>query len=212
VNKTTGIVWKMDKKRIDRRVERTRQLLRDALVSLILEKGYQKITVQDIIDRANVGRSTFYSHYQDKEDLLFSGFDELAFDLDRHRRLPDETGGDQEHLLHSLEFFIHANDNRELYMAMSESGGGEQLLEIGRQHMQNHIEAHLVQFPSIGREFPLPVITNFLAGSLLTMILWWLEQEAPYTPQEMDDMFNTLAMPGIRSLMKVYPSPDEKGS
>lgn len=202
----------MDKKRIDRRVERTRQLLRDALVSLILEKGYQKITVQDIIDRANVGRSTFYSHYQDKEDLLFSGFDELAFDLDRHRRLPDETGGDQEHLLHSLEFFIHANDNRELYMAMSESGGGEQLLEIGRQHMQNHIEAHLVQFPSIGREFPLPVITNFLAGSLLTMILWWLEQEAPYTPQEMDDMFNTLAMPGIRSLMKVYPSPDEKGS
>jgi AcrR family transcriptional regulator len=212
VNKTTGIVWKMDKKRIDRRVERTRQLLRDALVSLILEKGYQKITVQDIIDRANVGRSTFYSHYQDKEDLLFSGFDELAFDLDRHRRLPDETGGDQEHLLHSLEFFIHANDNRELYMAMSESGGGEQLLEIGRQHMQNHIEAHLVQFPSIGREFPLPVITNFLAGSLLTMILWWLEQEAPYSPQEMDDMFNTLAMPGIRSLMKVYPSPDEKGS
>jgi AcrR family transcriptional regulator len=212
VNKTTGIVWKMDKKRIDRRVERTRQLLRDALVSLILEKGYQKITVQDIIDRANVGRSTFYSHYQDKEDLLFSGFDELAFDLDRHRRLPDETGGDQEHLLHSLEFFIHANDNRELYMAMSESGGGEQLLEIGRQHMQNHIEAHLVQFPSIGREFPLPVITNFLAGSLLTMILWWLEQEAPYSPQEMDDMFNALAMPGIRSLMEIDPAPDEKES
>lgn len=202
----------MDKKRIDRQVERTRQLLRDALVSLILEKGYQKITVQDIIDRANVGRSTFYSHYQDKEDLLFSGFDELAFDLDRHRRLPDETGGDQEHLLHSLEFFIHANDNRELYMAMSESGGGEQLLEIGRQHMQNHIEAHLVQFPSIGREFPLPVITNFLAGSLLTMILWWLEQEAPYSPQEMDDMFNALAMPGIRSLMEIDPAPDEKES
>ena len=150
----------MDKKKTDRRVERTRQLLRDALVSLILEKGYQKITVQDIIDKANVGRSTFYSHYQDKEDLLFSGFDELAYDLDRHRRPPDETGEDQEHLLHSLEFFIHANDNRELYMAMSESGGGEQLLEIGRQHMQNHIEAHLVQFPSIRQEFPLPVITT----------------------------------------------------
>ena len=202
----------MNKKKTDRRVERTRQLLRDALVSLILEKGYQRITVQDIIDRANVGRSTFYSHYQDKEDLLFSGFDELAYDLDRHRRPPDETGEDQEHLLHSLEFFLHANDNRELYMAMSESGGGEQLLEIGRRHMQNHIEAHLIQFPSIGEEFPLPVITNFLAGSLLTMILWWLEQEAPYSPQEMDDMFNALAMPGIRSLMKVGPTPDENES
>jgi AcrR family transcriptional regulator len=198
----------MNQKKTDRRVERTRQLLRDALVALILEKGYQKITVQDIIDRANVGRSTFYSHYQDKEDLLFSGFDELAYDLDLHMRSPEETGDSQEHLLHSLEFFIHANNNRELYMAMSESGGGEQLLEIGRQHMQNHIKAHLVQFPSIGRELPLPVITSFLAGSLLTMIMWWLEQDTPYSPQEMDDMFNALAMPGIRSLMGVDASQE----
>lgn len=199
----------MNMKKTDRRVERTRQLLRDALVLLILEKGYQKITVQDIIDRANVGRSTFYSHYRDKEDLLFSGFDELAYDLDRHMRSPDQTGEDQEHLLHSREFFIHAHNNRELYMAMSESGGGEQLLEIGRRHMQNHIEAHLLQFPSLGREFPLPVITNFLAGSLLTMILWWLEQEAPYSPQEMDTMFNALAMPGVRRLMRDDESQEE---
>jgi AcrR family transcriptional regulator len=197
-------------KKSDRRVERTRQLLRDALVSLILEKGYQKITIQDIINRANVGRSTFYSHYRDKEDLLFSGFDELAYDLNRHMRSPDETGADQEHLLHSLEFFIHADNNRELYMAMSESGGGEQLLEIGRQHMQNHIEAHLIQFPSIGNEFPLPVITSFLAGSLLTMIIWWLEQGAPYSPHEMDEMFNALAMPGVRSLMRVDAPPSRK--
>jgi AcrR family transcriptional regulator len=191
----------MNKEKPDRRVQRTRQLLRDALVSLILEKGYQKITVQDIIDRANVGRSTFYSHFRDKEDLLFSGFDELAHDLHRHMRSPDVTADDQGHLLHSLEFFIHANNNKELYMAMSESGGGELLLEIGRQHMHKHIEAHLNQFPSIGEEIPLPVITNFLAGSLLTMIIWWLEQKMPYTPTEMDDMFNALAMPGVRSLM-----------
>jgi AcrR family transcriptional regulator len=188
-------------KKTDRRVQRTQKLLRDALVSLILEKGYQKITVQDIIDRANVGRSTFYSHYRDKEDLLFSGFDELAHDLHRHTRPPDAEEDYQGHLLHSLEFFIHADNNKELYMAMTESGGGEQLLEIGRQHMQNHIEAHLIHYPSVGKEIPLPVITNFLAGSLLTMIIWWLEEKMPYTPQQMDDMFNALTMPGIRSLI-----------
>lgn len=187
----------------DRRVQRTRGLLRDALVSLILEKGYQKITVQDLIDRANVGRSTFYSHYRDKEDLLFSGFDELAHDLHRHTLSPQATEDDREHLLHSLEFFIHADNNKELYMAMIESGGGEQLLEIGRQHMQNHIEAHLIHYPSVGKDIPLAVITNFLAGSLLSMIIWWLEGKKPYTPEEMDDMFNALAMPGIRSLMKI---------
>jgi len=199
----------MNKGKTDRRVQRTRQLLQDALVSLILEKGYQKITIQDIIDRANVGRSTFYSHYRDKEDLLFSGFDELAHDLHRHMRSPDATDDNQGHLLHSLEFFIHAYNNKELYMAMKESGGRELLLDIARQHMQNHIEVHLSQFPFIGEEIPLPVITNFLAGSLLTMIIWWLEQKIPYTPEEMDDMFNALTMPGVRSMMSAEDSHEQ---
>lgn len=198
----------MDKKKPDRRVQRTRNLLQEALVSLILEKGYQKITVQDIIDKANVGRSTFYSHYRDKEDLLFSGFDDLAHDLHRHMLSPDVNFERQGHLLHSLEFFTHAYNNKELYMAMTESGGGELLLDIARQHMQNHIQAHLDQFPFIGEEVPLPVITNFLAGSLLTMVIWWLEQKVPYTPQEMDDMFNALVMPGVRSMMSIEDSQE----
>ena len=124
--------------------------------------------------------------------------------LPEHPGDDQETGEeDQEHLLHSLEFFIHADNNKELYMAMTESGGGELLMEIARQHMRDHIEAHLKQLPSIGDEIPLPVITNFLAGSLLTMIIWWLEGKMTYTPEEMDDMFNALAMPGIRDLMRV---------
>ena len=192
----------MERKPPDRRVQRTRQLLQEALVSLILEKGYQKITVQDIIDRANIGRSTFYSHYRDKDDLLLSGFDELAHDLNLHMRAPDTPEDGPGHLLHSLEFFTHACNNRELYIAMAGSGGGDLIFNIARQHMQNHIEYHLQQMPSISDEVPIPVITNFLAGSLLSMITWWLEQSLPYTPQEMDEMFTALAMPGIRSLMR----------
>lgn len=187
----------MKKIKLDRRVQRTRQILKDALVALILEKGYQKITIQDIIDRANVGRSTFYSHFRDKDDLLFSGFDELAHDLDRHMSSTDGTNNGQGHLLHSLDFFIHAYNNKELYIAMTESGGGELILEIGRQHMQNHIQAHLNEISGVGEIIPIPAISNFLAGSLLSMIIWWLDQDMPYTPQEMDDMFNALAMPGV---------------
>ena len=190
----------MNTKTPDRRVQRTRQLLQDALVSLILEKGYQKITIQDIIDRANVGRSTFYSHYRDKDDLLLSGFDELAHDLNRHMRAPEIPDDEPGHLLHSLEFFIHACENKELYIAMADSGGGDLIFDIAHQHMENHIEQHLNQMPAIGDQIPLPVITNFLAGSLLSMITWWLEQSLPYTPQEMNTMFNALAMPGIRRL------------
>lgn len=61
----------------DRRVQRTQQLLREALFALIQEKGFEKLSVQDIIDRANVGRATFYAHFDNKEDLLLSGFDAL---------------------------------------------------------------------------------------------------------------------------------------
>ena len=61
----------------DRRVRRTRKLLRDALLALMAERGYESITVQDILDRANVGRSTFYTHFYDKEDLLLSGLEEI---------------------------------------------------------------------------------------------------------------------------------------
>ena len=196
----------MTTKMPDRRVQRTRQLLQDELVSLILEKGYQKITIQDIIDRANVGRSTFYSHYRDKDDLLLSGFDELAHDLNRHMRAPETVTDEPGHLLHSLEFFIHACDNKELYIAMADSGGGDLIFDIARQHMQDHIEYHLNQMPSIGEDIPLPVITNFLAGSLLSMVTWWLEHSLPYSPAEMDEMFNVLAMPGIRGLMSTTES------
>lgn len=188
-------------KKPDRRIQRTRQLLQESIISLILDKGYRKITVQDIIDRANVGRSTFYSHFRDKEDLLISSFEELALDL--HRHIPPATSNDlnQEHLIHSLAFFAHAHNNREVYMALIESGGSDKLLQLTQEYIQDHIKAHLDQFPTIDKEIPLPVITNFLAGSLLTMIIWWLEQKIPYTSQEMDVMFNALAMPGIRSMM-----------
>jgi AcrR family transcriptional regulator len=72
---------KSDKK-ADRRIQRTRRLLQDALVGLILEKGYEAITVQDILDRANVGRSTFYEHFYDKDDLLLSSFEFLRDDFE----------------------------------------------------------------------------------------------------------------------------------
>src|SRR5258707_301232 len=61
----------------DRRVRRTRRALREALVALIVERGYEKVTVQDVLDRADIGRSTFYAHYRDKDDLFGSCFDDL---------------------------------------------------------------------------------------------------------------------------------------
>ena len=75
------------KKTPDRRVQRTRRLLHKALMSCILEKKYESITVQEILNRADVGRSTFYVHFRDKDELLVSGFGELQSLLSPRRRL-----------------------------------------------------------------------------------------------------------------------------
>src|SRR5690242_13043987 len=77
----------MEIKRGSRQVQRTRQLLEEACIALILEKGYEAVTIQDILDRANVGRSTFYVHYDSKEALLMSRFQALQQAFEEHARI-----------------------------------------------------------------------------------------------------------------------------
>jgi AcrR family transcriptional regulator len=67
---TIGDPERPQKGRDDRRIRRTRAALRQALIGLVLERGYDAVTIRDVVDRANVGRSTFYAHYPSKEDLL----------------------------------------------------------------------------------------------------------------------------------------------
>src|SRR5215475_3738876 len=95
------------KKKEDRRVQRTQQLLRVALIELIIEKGYEEVTVQDIIDRANVGRSTFYSHFMDKQQLLLSGFEQLRVELGQQQHAAVDVSGERG-LGFSLAMFEHA--------------------------------------------------------------------------------------------------------
>src|SRR4051794_4639849 len=99
----------MKEKKIDRRVGRTRQLLSEALLALIQEKGFDAVTVQDVIDRANVGRSTFYSHFVDKEDLLVKAMDPFSAHLKERQRkaLRERARSDEGAFAFSRELFEH---------------------------------------------------------------------------------------------------------
>src|SRR3954468_5421379 len=109
----------------DRRIQRTRQLLRDSLIALILDKGYDAVTIQDITDHANLGRATFYLHYHDKEDLLVSSlqetFDELV------KKIGPAISSDLTNRPAAFIAFEHASQNRNLYRVML-SGQGASLL------------------------------------------------------------------------------------
>src|SRR5713226_7910041 len=100
----------MAKKPRDRRITRTRATLQYALNSLILKKGYDAITIQDICDAANVGRSTFYAHYTSKDDLKRKGFEKLRTLLvDRQREVLATAAHDKHRsLVFSLGMFEHA--------------------------------------------------------------------------------------------------------
>ncbi len=194
----------MPDKSPDRRVQRTRRALHRALMELVLEKRYDKITVQEIIDHADVGRATFYAHFQDKDDLLVQGLAMFSDQLDAHLAESAHDGEEANHMLHSLTFFRHADLHHELYRAMREGGGWDIVQATARRHLTEDIERHLdAWFPDADpAEMPVSAITNFLTGAMLSVLMWWLDAGRPCSPEEVDEMFQQLAMDGVGQVLR----------
>ncbi len=189
----------------DRRVGRTRKLLEEALYDLIVEKGYDAVTVQDIIDRANVGRSTFYAHYNDKKQLLFSHFGELEAELTEQQRLVRARTDDPIERVFgfSLAMFRHANQYRRVWSAIVGKQTGTAVLRelqgILEKIVGREINA-LVQRGSAA--VPPPVVTRFVVNSLLGMHTWWMDEGSRYSAEDVDRMFRVLTKPGIAAALR----------
>ncbi len=119
-------------KKEDRRVQRTQRLLREALLALIQEKGFEALSVQEIIDRANVGRATFYAHFDNKEDLLVSGFDELRASLKEHQRdaLAHGSSVDERVFAFSHAMIAHVDEYRHVFRAMVGKHSGAMVQQL----------------------------------------------------------------------------------
>jgi AcrR family transcriptional regulator len=196
----------MRNSKADRRSRRTRQLLNAALLELMQERRYDEITVQDIIDRANVGRSTFYAHYLDKEDLLVSEFTRVLDELTRHT----EQGNPP--LPPSLTLFLrHAQTHHHLYKALVRGGGIELLYKRGYERLRQIIEGHLAMRipPGHTPAAPLPLVADYLAGGLLNVLRWWLDHDMPYTPEQVDALIHQLMLPGLQATLKISLHPHE---
>lgn len=199
----------MKEKKEDRRVERTRRLLHDALMALIPEKGYEKVTVQDILDRANLGRSTFYMHYRHKDELLLSGFGHLRTMLEeRHRALLSaKAQGKTADFNLSLELFRHARENHGRYKAMVGKQSGQMLMRQAHDHLAALVREHLSSVMKNGETPPLPIdmTAHWIVSSFLSLLTWWLDRDLPYTAEEMDQMFRRVTLPGIEAALHLKP-------
>lgn len=192
-----------------RQIQKSRRLLHQALVSLILEKKYESITVQQILDRAHVGRSTFYLHFKDKDELLTMGFDYMAELLREiqtlHRNGPGEPY--EKLIAFSLPMFLHMYEFRGHSRAFAGTSSGA----IVRERIQKMISEILTQeMEKVSREgqtaratkagiIPGDVFIDYLASTFMLVTTWWLDSEEPVSPESANSIYHSLVIPGLKA-------------
>jgi AcrR family transcriptional regulator len=184
------------KKRTDARVRRTRDALGDALVALMQEKPFDSITVQDVLDRAKVGRSTFYSHYSDKDDLLMSDAEEF---FESVAMMLSVRGDTSDRVFPVQEFFGHIIEAKKFVDALASAGKFNDNMELARGLFARGIERRLAELPK-GRRIPeneRPAIAFAHAGALLALLTWWVDRGMKQPPAEMDELFHRLVWKGV---------------
>ena len=185
----------MAAEKVDRRVRRTRELLRRALLELILEKGYARVTVQEIIDRADVGRSTFYAHFRDKEDLLVHGLEELRAELVAG---PGEAPGGGSP---SLAVFEHFRESQEVWRAMAGRRGADAFVRHLHELLLGAVEAQLrARAPDGATRVPVPALAEFAVSTMIGLgVRWWRMGEEPISAREVDRLYRELTEPAIEA-------------
>lgn len=177
-------------KNTDRRVQRTRELLQKALINLINEQGYDAITIQDVVDRANVGRTTFYLHYSSKDELFMSChqavFSEFHFGSHYHHPLSREELLSPEPPPEMIAAYRHLKDVWVRLNPIFQSKDGPLILRRIRDLSAREIEANLhAVFAEADGAVPFDVLANYLAGAQIALVQWWLERRHPHTPENM---------------------------
>ncbi len=172
--------------RNDRRVQRTQQALVRAFVTLVQEKGYDYFTINDLLKRADVGRSTFYTHYRGKDDLLQKSFEHMLTMLYEHM----DREGPSHRIAPVRELFAHVWEFKSLHQALVRSRVMDHQHHGRVSHLSRLIERRIASRRSDIGMAPPPVLAQALAGALFALLRWWVDNDAPYAPELMDEMFH----------------------
>lgn len=185
----------------DRRIQRTRGLLKDALFQLITERDYESVAIQDITDRANLGRTTFYLHYQDKEELLRASVKSLMYEL--QSVVEPETEESCPYLLRFIRIFQHVGQRQALYAALLKETSPVNIGNLMRDYFSElfgryvQIELNLEDISDVTAQ----IIAAHAAGSLFGLISWWLSGRIVVSAEKMGAIYFQLLSSGSADLV-----------
>lgn len=187
----------MLKKRLskDRRIQKTQKLLHEALGSLIREKPYDLIVVKEILDRANVGRSTFYTHFRDKDELLASSIHDMIRSV--HTTDFPASGKSYEKIISfSLPVFEHIYQHRKTGTAKMGTRGRaiihEHLQRVIAELITDDVRKYLQGRRKTAGQIPPELLVQYLASTFILVLNWWVESKAKLPPKQVNDLFRTL--------------------
>lgn len=189
-----------EKRSKDRRIEKTENLLHRALAELICEKPYDAIVVKEILDRANVGRSTFYMHFRDKDDLLVRSINHMVAAVDPKH--PPASGKPYERMIgFSLAVFEQIYQHRQnAHAKMGAKGRAlihEHLRGVIAERIADDLKGSFWGQRKAAATIPTDVLVQYVATTFILVLNWWVESESPLRPKEVNDVFRALVLPTL---------------
>jgi AcrR family transcriptional regulator len=188
----------------DRRVQRTEKLLHGALASLIQEKRYDSIVVKEILERADVGRSTFYTHFRDKDDLLIGAIHDILSSA-QPTALPRSASRSERLVWFSLPIFEHLDQHRHSSTVKTEAGGWtvvhNHLQQVLTEVVADDLRGEPRIRPDTPRVIPPELLAAFVASTFVLVLNWWVESRRPLPPNEVDALFRSLIVPSLAAVL-----------
>ena len=190
----------------DRRIQKTLNLLHEALGSLIREKPYDEIVVQEILDHANVGRSTFYMHFRDKDELLVSGIHDMLRSVHAPPETPSPGKPCERIVRFSLPILEHIYQHRRTGAAMMGVRGRavvhDHLQKVVAEQIADDVKKHVQGERKPATKIPQDLLVQYIAATFILVLNWWAERRTPLPPAEADALFRALVLPTLAEALR----------
>ena len=181
-------------------MQKTQNLLREALASLMHEKSYDSIVVKEILDRANVGRSTFYMHFRDKDELLVSRMHDMLRSV-RPTGLPSSAKRYEKILWFSLPIFEHISHHRHAGEPKIGTKGRaivhEHLQKVLAEMIADDVRKDLQGRRKAAGQIPPDLLVQYVASTFILVLNGWVESRSPLPPKDINDLFRALILPTL---------------